>query len=53
MKAWDIVESIRKSFSTYGSGGAPLIFKDQDGNHYEVVDVKSDKKLVVVNIKRV
>lgn len=53
MKAWDIVESVRKAFATHGSGSAPLIFKDEDGKHYDFVDVKADKKLVVVEIRRV
>jgi hypothetical protein len=53
LKAWDINENIRKAFAKHGSGSAPLIFKDEDGNHYEFKDVKADKKLVVVEIKRV
>ena len=53
MKAWDINEEIRKAFAQFGSGSAPLIFLDEDGNHHEFVGVKADKKLVVVKIKRV
>jgi len=53
MKAWDVNEEIRKAFAKHGSGGAPIVFKDEDGNHYEFSDVKADKNLVRVDIKRV
>lgn len=53
MQAWAVQEAIRKSFATHGSGSAPIVFKDEEGKHYEYTNVKADKNLVVVEIKRV
>lgn len=54
MKAFDILEAIRKEFAKKGTGSWPIVYI-ANGTSYKYDDVKvdEDEKRIIVNLKPV